>query len=368
MKKHFIAILAVMLLICCSAAASSFSASNKSAKSNTYISHKSDVTIRPVDFGDQNDYDSGGSDFDSGSDWGSDSYDDDDNDNSYVAGSTGSSGGGGSTTGGFAIAVAVVIAIIIWNIYKTKNKNNGGTTPAQPVNGQTHNVQQRAGRNVVLPDRTSEISDIIKRYDPNFSAEDFTAFARFVFVTIQDAWSNRDLQPVRIYLHDNLFNQTQRQVERKIANGVINKIENVAVSTAYLTSYRKDKNLEYLTVYLNARLTDYEVNEKTGAVLRGDPSARYELRYLLRFVRNSGVQTNEVNGDLQAHNCPNCGAPLEMSNAGKCDYCDSIITTGEYTWVLSEYSSVRDDTVDQGISVQDDGNNQGNNNPNTPAN
>ena len=33
--------------------------------------------------------------------------------------------------------------------------------------------------------------------------------------------------------------------------------------------------------------------------------------------------------------CPNCGAPTQVTIAGKCDYCGSIITTGEHDWVLS---------------------------------
>ena len=34
-------------------------------------------------------------------------------------------------------------------------------------------------------------------------------------------------------------------------------------------------------------------------------------------------------------NCPNCGAPTQITSAGKCEYCGSVITTGEYSWVLS---------------------------------
>jgi len=34
--------------------------------------------------------------------------------------------------------------------------------------------------------------------------------------------------------------------------------------------------------------------------------------------------------------CPNCGANLELSDSGKCQYCDAVVTSGEYDWVLSE--------------------------------
>ena len=38
---------------------------------------------------------------------------------------------------------------------------------------------------------------------------------------------------------------------------------------------------------------------------------------------------------ISTTNCPNCGAPTQITSAGKCEYCGSIITTGEYSWVLS---------------------------------
>ncbi len=296
--------------------------------------------VTPVDFGNNNDYDTGGS-----SDWGggSDFSFDFDYDSDY-------SSSGSSSDENFVVEIGILFAlvslVVILSTFKQIAKTRAGTLKE---NG-AQNIQQNAGRNVIVPNRTVDISNIIKQRDPYFSAEDFISYAKFVFVTIQDAWSDRNLEPVRIYLHNNLYNQTQKQVEEKLERGIINKVENVAVSTAYLTSYYKDKNYEYLTVYLNARMTDYEINEKTQKVVRGNPNARYELRYALKFVRSCGVKTNNSQ-QLRAHTCPNCGAPLEMANAGQCDYCGSILTTGTYSWVLSEYSSIRNDYIDQGINI-----------------
>ena len=366
-KKSFSVVLIVLMAIIALTAVPSANAAVIDNSRSVHTNQSADLGIPPLDFGDSNDYDIGG-----GSDWGGSSdwdYDSDWGDSDYS--SSGSSRGSGGSLGWPGITVVAVIVIIIVIYGMVKGKKNGGTTTTTTTPGRSQTIQQAAGRNVILPDRTAQISDLIKRNDPNFSAEDFLSFSRFVYVTIQDAWSNRDLSPVRIYLHDNLYNQTQKQVERKIANGVINKIENVAVSTAYLTAYRRDKEFEYVTVYLNARLTDYEINEKTGQVLRGDPNARYELRYALRFARNSSIKTTSANSKtLKSHSCPNCGAPLEMSSSGKCEYCGSTITTGQYSWVLSEYSSIRNDTVDQGIYIEKDNNAQNNmpNNNNTPNN
>lgn len=345
MKKCFSIVLTVLMAVIAFTAFSSVNAVSVESNQSVHTNQTADLGIPPLDFGDSNDYDSGG-----GSDW-------DSSDNS-----SSESSGEGLGFGGTLVVFLVVIGIVIYGAIHGKKEGKRKTTTTV---GRSQTIQQSAGRNITLPDRTAEISDLIKQKDPNFSAEDFLSFSRYVYVTIQDAWSNRDLSPVRIYLHDNLYNQTQKQIDRKIANGVINKIENVAVSTAYLTAYRRDKEFEYVTVYLNARLTDYEINEKTGQVLRGDPNARYELRYTLRFARNSGIKTTSANTQtLKSHSCPNCGAPLEMSSSGKCEYCGSTITTGQYSWVLSEYSSIRNDTVDQGIYIEKDNNAQNNTNNN----
>ena len=350
MKKCFSIVLTVLMAVIVFTAVPAANAAVIENSQSVHTNQSADLGIPPLDFGDSNDYDSGG-----GSDWGG-SSDWDSSDNS-----SSESSGEGLGFGGTLVVFLVVIGIVVYSMIRGKKDSKRTTTTV----GRSQTIQQSAGRNVTLPDRTAEISDLIKQKDPNFSAEDFLSFSRYVYVTIQDAWSNRDLSPVRIYLHDNLYNQTQKQIERKIANGVINKIENVAVSTAYLTAYRRDKEFEYVTVYLNARLTDYEINEKTGQVLRGDPNARYELRYALRFARNSGIKTTSANTQtLKSHSCPNCGAPLEMSSSGKCEYCGSTITTGQYSWVLSEYSSIRNDTVDQGIYIEKDNNAQNNTNNN----
>lgn len=371
MKKVFLIISAVFAAVIMLFAVSPVNAKTANVLPIN-VSQKTDIRIPPLDFGDNNDYDSGdsdwGSDWDDDDDWDSDwdddnSWDDDDDwsndyDNSYrnYSNSTYDSASGSNKSGissalifstltVFALVCGINIFILVFlRILLKKSKKSR-------AQNRSYNVSQSAGRNITLPDRTGEIINFIRQKDPNFSADEFLSYARNVYVNIQYAWSNRNLEPVRIYLHDNLYNQTQKQIDKKIANGVVNIINSINVDTAYLTAYRRDRELEYVTVYLKATLTDYEINEKTGQLLRGDPNARYQLRYTLKFTRNLNVKTFDNNHTV--HYCPNCGAEIEMSSSGKCRYCGSTITTGRYSWVLSEYSSIRNDAVDQGIYIED---------------
>jgi hypothetical protein len=125
----------------------------------------------------------------------------------------------------------------------------------------------------------------------------------------------------------------------------------MVVNTTYPTSYAQDKQYEYLTVYLNARMIDWQEDERTGAILRGDKTTRWDLRYKMKFTRSAGVLTKETVSGATPNNCPNCGAPLEFASSGKCAYCDCVVTTGQYSWVLSDFGTIRNDTVDEGVII-----------------
>ena len=282
---------------------------------------------------DSNDYDGGdwGGGYDN--DWGGSSWDSDWGDGS----------GGGLGLSGFSlIFIGIVIYIVIKASSTKKHQVNqtGGVRPSS-----------REGLHIQLPDRTAQIEGVIKGHDPDFSANDFLSFAKRVYIDIQMAWCKRDMPSVRAFLHDNLYDATVRQVQAKIHQGVVYHYESMVVNTAYLTSYAKDGQFEYLTVYLNARMIDWQEDEKTGAILRGDKTTRWDLRYKMRFMRTAGIRSRKETAGTTKHSCPNCGAPLEMTSSAQCPYCHSVVTTGQYSWVLSDFGTIRNDTIDEGIRM-----------------
>jgi len=250
---------------------------------------------------------------------------------------------GGSYVGIDSISELILIIIIVaavWTIqhFIKSNKKNSSSRPSS-----------NQGLRIILPDRTAQIESIIKQSDPNFSASDFVTFVKEVYIDIETAWMKRDMAPVRPVLHENLYNATVRQVQAKIDQGVVYHYESMVVNTAYLTSYARDAQFEYVTLYLNARRIDWQEDEKTGRILRGDKTTRWDMRYKMKFVRSAGTKTKQETSGMTRHNCPNCGAPLEITSSGKCNYCNSVVTTGQYSWVLCDYGTVRDDTVDEGV-------------------
>lgn len=318
-------------------------------------------------FGDFNDYDSG-SDWDSGydsswdddwdSDW-DDDYDsswdsdyDSDWDDDYDSVLDASWDGLGSYSvryktkllGSVTSMIYIVFIFIVFYIFRSRLRKD----IREHKKSATSNVQKQRK---TLPDRTDEISRIIAERDPLFTAPDFISFVKQVYMDIQSAWEKRDLEPVRGVLHQNLYQQTNRQIQEKIEDGIVNHLERISINTAYLTSYRRDKEYEYLTVYLAASMIDYQVKEATGEVILGDKTTRWNMYYKMTFMRSTDSRTRSSKEQDRGFVCPNCGAPLKGTSFGKCEYCDSIVTTGNYDWVLSGFGVVKNDTVDEGIKI-----------------
>lgn len=123
--------------------------------------------------------------------------------------------------------------------------------------------------------------------------------------------------------------------------GCINVMERINVNEAYLQKYRRNPDYEYMTVYMAVRMVDYIIDEHTRDVLKGDPNTDCFMKYLLTFTRKTGVLTDPARSNVSTTNCPNCGAPTEITSAGQCEYCGSVITTGEYDWVLQDMIAVK---------------------------
>lgn len=265
-------------------------------------------SISIADFGDTESYDFG-SDWDSGwsSSW--------DNDYSY------SGGGYSSSSGGGGILLAIIILIII--VIAMKNKGNTIQTQTYKPATYTPNINE------------SDIENKVKATDELFNKEEFVAWAKDLFITLQNAWMTRELETIRTFQTPELFEQSRRQVQGYIDRKQINVIERPYVNSARLLSFEQNGDKDILAVELNTRMIDYIIDENTKAVLKGDKSRNIYSTYKYTFIRKTGVKTKPGMKTVNTTNCPNCGAPTQITSSGKCEYCGSVITTGEYNWVLS---------------------------------
>ena len=233
------------------------------------------------------------------------------------------------TMGMIVLAILVVFVLI-----KRRQAKKNASDPTY-IN---RNIEQQAANDVNL-DFTANVASQVQAVDPAFSADKFIGFAREVFMKIQEAWTAKDWKPIRPFESEALFNQHKQQLDEYIRLGKTNVVEKIAIKHCSLHAFRQDGDKEVLTVWLNAVMRDYVIDDATKKVLESDPNRDWYMRYEMVFNRKAGLKTDPAKKGNTITNCPNCGAPTEITSSGQCAYCGSVITNGEHDWVLTDIHS-----------------------------
>lgn len=270
------------------------------------------------------------------------------NNNSYDSGSSSSSGDGDGLfwiiyiifdlfgpIGG--LIIIGIIAAVFWYLKKSGKLQKIQVEQQNAVAQQQANMSQNMN-NLTL---SHSIANNVRANDPNFSEDAFIGWAREVFMKIQQAWNDRNWKIIRPFETQELFSQHNQQLEEYIRNNKINKVEKICVRYCGLKNYYVDGDKEVMIVELHATMRDYVVDATSNQVLESDPNRDWFMKYDMTFNRKKGVMTQAGRSNKSTTNCPNCGAPTEITSAGQCEYCKSIITTGEHDWVLSNIVSIK---------------------------
>jgi hypothetical protein len=260
--------------------------------------------------------------------------------------SGGSSFGGGSGFGGLSggsvgggtgswccsgvIVIIIIVVVVVWSLIKNRM---GGT----PAGGPATSAPIVPG---AMP-AGDPFSDI-KAGDPNFNTEMFYGRVNEMFIAIQYAWMNRNLEPVRRFLSDQQFSVLNNSVQTDyVAKSQINKLDNIHVDHMEPVEVVKQGDYDSVKMLITATVIDYTVDERTGALVNpgelGDGKTPTTFQEYWTFMRKSGVQSKM---DATITKCPNCGAPVTDGNYVKCAYCGVQMNDPTLDWVLMRIEQV----------------------------
>lgn len=238
------------------------------------------------------------------------------------------------SSGGRVVLVIIIIFIIVYS-----KKYKGSRNSNKPHN--IYNPNNTANTTNISKNRSMQVAVEVMDNDKNFSEEKFISFTKELFVKLQNAWTARDWEPMRLFETPELFEQHKSQIQGYIDTNRINVMDRIAVEYAYLYKFSTQGEKEILEVALKSTMKDYIIDATTKQVLEGNKTEDRHTIYKLTFERTKGTQTPEETEEIKTTNCPNCGAPTKITSAGKCEYCDSIILTGDHGWVLSNLEPFR---------------------------
>lgn len=170
----------------------------------------------------------------------------------------------------------------------------------------------------------------LQQKDPQVAWPGLQARIGLAFGELQVAWSSQDLTRARPFVTDALFQSLFYWVDTYRRSGLRNVTENTTIANMVLARVTSDRFYDAVTVRIYATGLDYTL-DGTGRVVAGNQNKMRAYSEYWTLIRGS-----QRRGPSRAEPvCPNCGAPLAVNMAGTCTYCNVIVTTGEFDWVVS---------------------------------
>ena len=186
------------------------------------------------------------------------------------------------------------------------------------------------------------VSDFTAK-DENFSESGLCEKLTKIYPELQAGWQAKDISGLRPYMTDAFFAQMDRQLNNYRRFGQTNIVTDIDVRNVQLKGWYESGGNDVMVAELTASIKDYTINDETGEVIKGSKSATKLMRYEWSIVRPTGTKTTGSTTHLEI--CPNCGAALEINNAGRCKYCDSIIEAQGSDWAINAIKGLAQKTL-----------------------
>lgn len=179
--------------------------------------------------------------------------------------------------------------------------------------------------------------------DPDFDAAALETKLSDMYVHFQHSWQNKDMSDLRPYLTDEFYAQCESQLDNYTRNSQTNIVDNIVVESVVLKGWQQDGGNDIMIAEITACITDYVIDDKSGEVVRGNKDVKKRMCYEWSIVRATGTVSGKA---AEQSVCPNCGAPLSLNSASKCEYCGTIITTAATDWAVSSIKGLSQRTLD----------------------
>ncbi len=175
----------------------------------------------------------------------------------------------------------------------------------------------------------ADLAELTSRH-PGFDLAHLEERVKKAFLTIQEAWSSQSWELARPYETDSIFEVHRFWIENYKRAGRRSICENVNVSKIELVKIATDRYYEAATFRIHASMLDYVVDSRWNVISGSKTKPRPFTEYWT-FIRAKDFSEKAYNSE----ECPSCGAPIKLNQSGKCEYCGTVVTGGNFDWVLS---------------------------------
>ncbi len=177
----------------------------------------------------------------------------------------------------------------------------------------------------------------LKTKDPAFELLPFLDRTNALFLQVQTAWFQRNLEPVRRFLSDATWQRLVTQLRLMERQGVRDALTDVRVLDLQIIGLEQTEFFDTLHIRVKAIARDDEAPATftdAQAIELASKKTPEQFVEVWSFVRKPGAQTKA--GALHEGKCPSCGAPFSGGASNACEYCKAVVNSGTFDWVLAE--------------------------------
>jgi predicted lipid-binding transport protein (Tim44 family) len=256
----------------------------------------------------------------------------------FVGGSSGiSSHGGGNVS--FVVFIILFIIFFVLPIYlivrRLRRKGN--------------RKDELIRREKMQQERQMRLESF-KSDHPDFQEDKFLEKVQTAFMGIQNAWSAGEMSPVRRFISDGVYQRYHTQLEIMQLLKQSDKLDKIQIHEITIDNFQSSGNFDVIQVKIDAQMEDRFLCEMDSSLNEDCDDAFVEY---WSFIRKKGIVSKDLYTSAM---CPSCGAKLKegMGEVARCEYCNAIINSGDYDWVLSEITQEDDYTSPQSASFMSD--------------
>ncbi len=224
----------------------------------------------------------------------------------------------------------------------------------QAIRQKKNKKSSRASKEEIKSEDIDKKMEYVHSKDPNWTQQRFRELLNVGFFKIQNAWCAGDMSGARAFISDGIMRRFTLQLEPYKAKNQHNVLERLSLDRVDILDITTDEKYIYMKTLINASCVDTVVDADDGSVSEIHNGGELEhWKEIWIWMRSNTVLTKDSESGVFADKCPNCGSVLKINAIGKCDYCGTEVTKGEFDWVLSEIIQLDSDS-DSGSDYDSD--------------
>ena len=234
------------------------------------------------------------------------------------------------------IVLFLAFITIVWKLINKKNKKGESLlgrymkslNKNKPLEENIEDIIQEEEKKYKL----NKILNKIKTNNTNFNHVDFIYGSTHLCKKILYSNDKDELKKIRVFETSKLFKEQLLQIKNNKKNNIKAIKEDIKIKSAKILKYEATDKIDVIRVKITAEMKEYEINEKTNDLIRGDKKKIVLKSYIMTFAKKIEKHIKKATDLNTKINCPSCGAPIQIDVIGKCIYCGNYVRTEKFNW------------------------------------